>query len=127
MEKIGTTAASVAQSTGSLSEDSRSDPVQVSYRLDRAKLMCACYRKGEASDPELYGAAVAAVLADYSADVVEYVTDPRTGLPSKQQWLPTIKEIKEACDVAVESISAETRRKRDLSTQFAERESFERE
>src|SRR5262245_5000966 len=50
-------------------------------------------------DPQTYSAAVAAVLGDgYSREVVEYVTDPRTGIPSKQKFLPAVAEVREACD-----------------------------
>jgi hypothetical protein len=28
---------------------------------------------------------------------VEYVTDPRTGIPSDAQWLPSVAEVKQAC------------------------------
>jgi hypothetical protein len=28
---------------------------------------------------------------------VEYVTDPRTGIPSDKQWLPSVAEVKQAC------------------------------
>jgi hypothetical protein len=42
--------------------------------------------------------AVAATLADYPPDVIEYVTDPRTGLPAKCKWLPSVAEVREACE-----------------------------
>jgi hypothetical protein len=41
---------------------------------------------------------VVAVLSDYSLDIVNAVTDPRTGIPSRIKWLPTIAEIKAACE-----------------------------
>ena len=64
------------------------------YLLNRAELLFACYRKDEAHDPQTYSAAVAAVLGDgYSREVVEYVTDPRTGIPSKQKFLPAVVEV----------------------------------
>lgn len=66
--------------------------------IKRTALLFGCYRKGDANDPEIYTAAVAATLADYSAEVIEYVTDPRTGLPSKLKWLPTVAEVREACE-----------------------------
>jgi hypothetical protein len=61
-------------------------------------VLFGCYRKGDANDPETYTAAAAAVLAEFPADVIRAVTDPRTGLPRKSQWLPTIKEIADACE-----------------------------
>lgn len=66
--------------------------------VSRAKILAGCYRKDDAADPETYSAALAAVLAEYPPDIVRRVTDPRTGLPSRQQWLPTIKEVHDACD-----------------------------
>jgi hypothetical protein len=63
-----------------------------------AKLLLGCFRTGDATDPEVYTTAVVAVLADYPDDVIERVIDPRTGLPSRLNWLPTIAEIKSACE-----------------------------
>src|SRR6476661_7367836 len=68
------------------------------YLLSRAQLLFNCYRKDEVNEPEIYSAAIAAVLGDgYSRSIVEYVTDPRTGLPSRQKFLPTVAEVREAC------------------------------
>ncbi len=77
-----------------LAQDQNSQP----YAASRAGLMFACYRKAEATDPEIYAAAVAAVLSDYPQAVIDYVTDPRTGLPVKSKWLPTVFEVKQACE-----------------------------
>jgi hypothetical protein len=57
-----------------------------------------CYRRGEANDPETYTMAIAATLADYPREVVEHVTDPRTGLPAKLKFLPAVAEVREACE-----------------------------
>lgn len=61
-------------------------------------MLFGCYRKAEANDPEVLTAAIAAVLSEYPYDVVEYVTDPRTGLPSTSKWLPSVFEVREACE-----------------------------
>lgn len=45
-------------------------------------------------------AGVTAVLAEYEPDVVHRVTDPRTGLARQVSWLPTLKELSDACDNA---------------------------
>lgn len=66
--------------------------------MSRAKALFGCFRRADANDPETYVAAVAAILSEYPAEVIEYVTDPRTGLPRTSKWLPTIAEIAEACD-----------------------------
>lgn len=61
--------------------------------------MFACYRKDDANNPETYCAAAAAILGDgYSREIVDYVTDPRTGIPSRLKFLPTVAEIRDACD-----------------------------
>ena len=37
------------------------------------------------------------VFTLYSPDVVQYVCDPRTGLPKTNKWPPTISEVHDAC------------------------------
>lgn len=86
----------IESSKGSVSSVNPSaDPV---FAVERTKLMFGCYRKDDAADPETYSAAVASVLAEYTPDILQRVTDPRSGLPSRQNWLPTVKEVREACD-----------------------------
>jgi hypothetical protein len=80
--------------------------------------MFGCYRKGDANDPDIYCAAVAAVLSRYSPAVVVYVTDPRTGLPGVVKWLPAVAEVKEAC-IERESY---LNRLADFERRFANRE-----
>lgn len=95
--------------------------------LQRVRILSACYRKGEAEDPEIYAAACGAVLSDYPLQVVLRVTDPRTGLPSVSQWLPTVKEIRDACEVIVQAEARREKRDRDLKVQMADRVRFEAE
>ena len=66
--------------------------------LESAKSLLGCFRTGDAGDPETYSHAIAAVLSMYSADVVQYVCDPRTGLPCKLKWMPSVSEVRSACD-----------------------------
>lgn len=87
--------------------------------------MFGCYRRGEANNPEVYTASVAAVLAEYPPDVINYVTDPRTGLPSKCDFLPTVKEIRTACEAEMAPQRAAAAREARLRVQFAEREMTE--
>ena len=58
--------------------------------------MFGCYRKADAVDPNIYAAAVAAILSEYDEETVAYITDPRTGIARKLQWLPTIAELDKA-------------------------------
>lgn len=76
--------------------NSASAPDQA-YCLRMTRLMFSCYRKDEAHDPEIYCAAVAATLADFPRQVVDYVTDPRTGIPSESKFLPNVAEVRAAC------------------------------
>lgn len=78
------------------SESSTSSRLE--YAAERANLLFGCYRKGDANDPKTYVTAVAAVLAEYPEDTIRFVTDPRTGLPSKVDWMPTVGEVKRACE-----------------------------
>lgn len=47
------------------------------------------------------------MLADYEAEVVCRVTDPRTGLPRTHKFLPNPAEVAEACDEARKLMKAE--------------------
>ncbi len=65
--------------------------------------MFGCYRRGEANDPDTYVAAITMVLTRYSAEVVEAVTDPFAGLPSRKKengytGMPDVADVKEACE-----------------------------
>lgn len=65
-----------------------------------ATMLFACYRAAEASEPAIYMAAAKKILQCYSEDSARSVCDPVNGLPSKLKFLPSIAEIKEACEKA---------------------------
>ncbi len=97
-----TIAASARQVTESLKNSGAltapnlpTDPV---IAIERARLLAGCYRRNDAADPETYLMALSAILAEYPTDIVYRVTDPRSGLPSRSTWLPTVKEVRDACD-----------------------------
>lgn len=83
--------------------------------------MFGCYRRGDANDPDTYTAAVAAVLTRYAPEVVAQVTDPRTGLPSRSDFLPTVKEVHDACELIVEREARAVARAKMEREQIAER------
>lgn len=65
--------------------------------------MFGCYRRDEAADPDTFVAAVTMVLSRYSAEIVEAVTDPFAGLPSRKSergysGLPDVADVKAACE-----------------------------
>lgn len=96
------------------------------YAAMRAKILLGCYRTGEANDPETYVAAIAAILARYPQEVVTAVTHPATGLPSKKNWLPTVKEVVDACDELHEPIRQNELRLKRIKEQIEMREREER-
>lgn len=69
--------------------------------------MFGCYRKGEANDPATYVAAITLILAEYEPDVIERVTDPRTGIPRQMKFMPNPAEVATACEEAKKTIAAE--------------------
>jgi hypothetical protein len=93
-----------------------------SYAASRAKLLLGCYRTGDANDPTTYVAAITAILAKFPEEVITTVTHPATGLPSKKSWLPTVKEVHDACDDAVEPIVQHQARLKRIAEQLAMRE-----
>ncbi len=92
----------------------------------RAKILLGCYRTGDANDPETYVAAITAILARYPEGVMTSVTHPATGLPSKKGWLPTVKEVVDACDDAMEPIVQNELRLKRIKEQLETREREDR-
>jgi hypothetical protein len=76
------------------------------------EILIGCFRKGDAENPEVYTRALALILSEYPESVVRRVTDPRTGLPGRSQWLPTIAEVRHACEVEMKPIHEEAERMR---------------
>src|SRR4051794_15027351 len=89
-----------------------------SYAAARAKLLLGCYRTGEANDPDTYVAAITAILARYPQEVITSVTHPASGLPSKKSWLPTVKEVTDACDDVMEPIIQNEKRLKRIADQM---------
>lgn len=83
-----------------------------------ATFLVGCYRTGEASDPDTYFRALAALLGSYPTEVIHAVVDPRCGIPAQSQWLPTLAEVKAACEREMEPVYREReyqRRRSDLA------------
>lgn len=120
-------AASAPQPSALQNRDSDSALSRETYCLRAVRVMYACWRKSDAFDPEIFAAGAASVLAEYSLDIVDLICDPRTGLPSRLQFPPTIKEIRDSCDSVVSIRKEQADRDKRLRRQFAEREEFDRE
>lgn len=96
------------------------------YATDRARLLLGCYRTGDANDPDTYVAAIAATLARYSEAIITDVTHPVTGLPSKKGWLPTVKEVFDACEELDDGVRQKSAREQRIAEQLAAREEQDR-
>jgi len=82
----------------------------VEFATERARLLLGQFRRGEANDPGTFVTSIAAVLARYSEAIVATVTDPRMGLATATDWLPTVREVVEACEkLAVQEAIANKR------------------
>lgn len=66
--------------------------------------MLGCYRRGEVADVEIYTRAVVAVLCGYPEAIARAVSNPARGLPSRLQWLPTVAEVRSACEAEFQPI-----------------------
>jgi hypothetical protein len=70
--------------------------------MGRVALLMASYRKADYHDPEGFVATLGAILAQYAPEIVEYVTDPTTGIQRRCKWPPSPAEIVEACAAEIE-------------------------
>lgn len=50
----------------------------------------------------MFGLAIADVFIGYPEDVVRRVTAPGTGLASRLKWVPSIAEVRDACEAEME-------------------------
>lgn len=67
-----------------------------------------------------------AVLVHYPLDVVQAVADPYYGLPSKQSFMPTAHEVRQACDAIHLPRLRAARHQAAIEHQLSEREAHER-
>jgi hypothetical protein len=66
--------------------------------VDRAEFLFRQFANPDKFELEVWATAIAAVLNDYSDEVILGVTDPRGGLARVQKWLPVIKEVVDECE-----------------------------
>jgi hypothetical protein len=63
--------------------------------------MRSAFRRGELIDPVIFGRNMAKVFMCYPRQIVLIVCDPTTGVPAVQDWLPSIAQVKAACDTEI--------------------------
>jgi hypothetical protein len=61
-------------------------------------LLMGQFRHDDAMDPEVFTTALIALLAEYPPVVLEHICSPMEGLPSQGTFMPSIFEVKEACN-----------------------------
>lgn len=116
----------IASSLGQIASlNACSNGIAPSEAAHAARTMFGCYRRGEANDPETYAAAIAAVLTLYPPEIVHRITDPRTGLPSRLKFLPTVSEVREACEEEAQVEARRIERQAQIDKQLEERRRFE--
>jgi len=79
---------------------------------DCARMLVGAYRRNDAEDPALFIRAAATVLAGYPEKIVRRVTHPAYGIPSRLKFLPSIAEIRDACEEAMKPVYAAEREER---------------
>jgi hypothetical protein len=68
------------------------------------------YRNSDVDDPKIYVTNAAAVLCRYPELVAAEVCAPGSGIQARQKWLPTVSELREACEAALAEHQARERR-----------------
>lgn len=63
-------------------------------------MLFSSYRLDQYADPDGFAAQAALVMSEYTAEVVVYVTDPRTGIQARLKWPPAISELVDALRTA---------------------------
>jgi hypothetical protein len=84
--------------------------------------MLDCFRTGGANSGEVFIAGMANVLSKYPASVIEAVTDPGSGIPVRQNWQPSLKEVRDACEAEMEPIRQRQRQQRIIEETLADRD-----
>lgn len=69
----------------------------------------AFYRTDKVGDPEVFAAGLVAVMSLYPAHVLREVVSPTDGLPTRMTFLPSIAEVKQACEAVCIRLAAHAR------------------
>lgn len=67
-------------------------------------------------------AAITATLARYPESIITAITHPVSGLPSRSKWLPTVKEVFDACEIEADRERQKILREQRIADQLADRE-----
>lgn len=112
----------LTNSSRTLTQGSQSTAEKAAFSTERARLLLGQFQRGKADDPATFTAGVAAILSRYSCEVVCRATDPRIGLALKYDWLPTLRQVYEECEIHAERERIAERRRTELRQQLQRRE-----
>lgn len=79
-------------------KNSENTPMGLKKATQKADRLFGFFPPSSASDPEIFMTGVVNLLATYPEWVAERIMSTTTGLPAKHTFLPSIKEIREACE-----------------------------
>jgi hypothetical protein len=87
-----------------------------SYAAERLRVMLGSFPQSERAkvDPTVFVPALAAMLASFPQDIVQAVTDPVRGIASEQNWVPTLAELRHACEVRLRPRQEKAKREAEL-------------
>jgi hypothetical protein len=122
MKTLARSTLPITESSKSLTPGSQAAHMKNVLALQRAKTMLDFWRTGSANNTDTYLTAVAAILARYPDQVIYSVTSPTDGLPVQLTWMPSLKEVKDACEKEMEPIYKREREAKIVAETLADRE-----
>lgn len=75
-----------------------------------ALLILGAYRDADLANPDVFISTASAVISGFSEEIATEAFNPRTGLQTRSKWLPTISEIREACERVAQTKADRERR-----------------
>jgi len=68
----------------------------MAWATEQVRLLFGAFRRAETDDPAAFMAACLRLFTAFPPDAVRHVVDPLTGLPSRSEWLPSHKAVRDA-------------------------------
>jgi hypothetical protein len=99
MEQIGSI-------LGRLSHQPKDGSIQVSnsdqslFLMAASRIADAC-QKPKDFNPDAWLPLIAMTLSEFPLEIVDYVSDPRTGIAKTAKWVPYVSDVREACEEAM--------------------------
>ena len=86
---------------------------RLALAMERVAMMLDCFPdRTDAPQSAGHAGGLAAILSDYPDAVILAVTDPRTGVQTRQKWRPLPYELKQACEAEMAPLRRQWQRER---------------